>query len=179
MEWNDEIKKLVIQQQEQIKEKNVKILRCLFSSLNGEFYCMEENSSTYTDICESGVGIDGSSIPGFAKTENSDLLLRGDPQTFQFVDCEGECAEVVCCAINLERNSFHPGCPRGILLNVLKNIKERNICRVTQFGELEFFLVDPITQQPYDLASYCSLPPIDKSTKFRHELVCVFLKEFE
>lgn len=136
---------------------------------------MEENANTYASICTHGVSIDGSSVVGFAKTENSDTLLRGDPNTLLFVNVEGEeCAEVICTAYNVDGKNFHPGDPRGIFLSVLKRVKDAGFSSCKQFGELEFFLVDAVTQKPHDEAGYCCLPPVDRGTKFRHRLGLTF-----
>lgn len=174
MEVNEEIKKLVEEQQKEIKKKGILFLRCMFSSLAGNFYCMEENADTYAHVCLHGMSIDGSSVIGFAKTENSDMLLRGDPKTLLFVNVEGEeCAEVICTAFGTD-GRFHPGDPRGIFLNVLKKVKEAGFTSCIQFGELEFFLIDAATQKPHDEAGYCCLPPVDRGTKFRHKLGLTF-----
>jgi glutamine synthetase len=46
------------------------------------------------------------------------------------------------------------------------------------FSEIEFYIVDKKTGEPVDQASYCSLPPLDVSYNFRHELdeVCNYCK---
>lgn len=38
------------------------------------------------------------------------------------------------------------------------------------FSEVEFYILDAATREPADHATYCSLPPADKSYNFRHAL---------
>lgn len=43
--YSKEIEDLIKEQESEIKNKNIRFLRCMFSSLAGTYYCMEENAS--------------------------------------------------------------------------------------------------------------------------------------
>ncbi|KAH7823896.1 Glutamine synthetase [Monocercomonoides exilis] len=174
--YSAEVEDLIAHQQEEIKTKNVRFLRCMFSSMCGTYHCMEENANLYSSICHNGVDVDGSSIGGFATLTNSDMTLFPDPKTLIFGQSEGEdYAEVICMAHSAD-GSVHPGDPRGILCRVVEKAKKMGFPQVLMFGELEFFLCKKEGLEPADTAGYCSVPPLDQGGKFRHELMHRFEK---
>lgn len=63
----------------------------------------------------------------------------------------------------------HPLDPRNILKKQVDKTHSMGF-EPYMFSEIEFYIVDEATQQPIDTASYCSLPPQDKSYQFRQEL---------
>lgn len=181
--YSEEIENLIKKQEAEIKEKNIRFLRCMFSSMAGTYYCMEENASLYGSICHNGVDVDGSSIPGFTTLSNSDLTLFPDPCTLLFGNSDEPYVEVICMAYTAE-GKLHPGDPRGILTNVIEKAKKLGFPTVKMFGELEFYLVKMSESKeegkpgfvPADEAGYCTVPPLDQGGHYRHQLLTRFEK---
>jgi glutamine synthetase len=63
----------------------------------------------------------------------------------------------------------HPLDPRNILKQQVEKAHDMGY-EPYMFSEIEFYIVDEASGQPIDQASYCSLPPEDKSYEFRQEL---------
>jgi glutamine synthetase len=67
-----------------------------------------------------------------------------------------------------ENGAPHPRDPRGVLKKLVDKAHNMGI-EPYMFSEVEFFVVDE-NGNPVDKAGYCSLPPLDTSYEFRHEL---------
>lgn len=70
----------------------------------------------YLEESAAGIGIDGSSIPGFTTVDNSDLIAKPDLESVIFLEDE----VAVFCDVIYEDGRVFEGDPRGILKNVLK-----------------------------------------------------------
>ena len=64
---------------------------------------------------------------------------------------------------------YHPLDPRGILKTMVDKAHDMGF-EPCMFSEVEFYIVDAVDGTPADTATYCSLPPEDKSYDFRQEL---------
>src|SRR5688572_17852681 len=122
---------------------------------------------------------DGSSIEGFVRIEESNMLLAPDLATFRVFpwgDAESRVARLIC-DINLPDGSSFPGDPRAVL--------KRWIARAAQMGfvmnagmEAEFFLFKPdstgeATTTTHDVGSYFDLAPADLGEDARRAIVDV------
>ncbi|MFZ1684567.1 MAG: type I glutamate--ammonia ligase [Candidatus Zixiibacteriota bacterium] len=68
------------------RESNIEYVDLKFSDLLGVWHHLTIPVSSMTDdLFESGVGVDGSSLPGFASIEKGDMILLPDPST-AFID---------------------------------------------------------------------------------------------
>jgi glutamine synthetase len=122
---------------------------------------------------------DGSSIEGFARIEESDMLLNPDYDTFVIFpweekDYKGKIARLIC-DITLPDGSPFPGCPRTVLKKVIKEAEELGY---TMYAgpEAEFFLFEldengRITTNTQDKAGYFDLAPVDKGEVARRAIV--------
>lgn len=72
----------------------------------------------YLEEAVTGIGIDGSSIPGFTTVDNSDLIAKPDLGSAVFLENEKEAA--IFCDVEYENGQSFEGDPRGILKKVLK-----------------------------------------------------------
>ncbi len=66
----------------QVKEKNVRFIRCWFTDVLGMLKSFSISPSELEGALEEGMGFDGSSIEGFARIEESDMVAKPDPSTF-------------------------------------------------------------------------------------------------
>lgn len=125
---------------------------------------------------------DGSSIEGFVRIEESDMLLVPDPGTFVLLPWSedgGRIARLMCDVYNPDGTPF-AGCPRLALKKVAAEAEAMGY--VMNAGvEAEFFLFqrDPDgrgTTRTHDQASYFDLAPMDRGEDARHDMVLALEK---
>lgn len=118
------------------------------------------------------MGVDGSSVAGYASVEKSDILLFSTPEDRRRMKVEGEYVDAYFNSVKIADGSSHPGDPRAVLEKVVAEAKEMGY-QCEMFSELEFYLLDK-DGKPNDQGHYISLPPEDGSIKYRRELCHVF-----
>src|SRR3989338_7683202 len=64
------------------KEHDVKFIRMWFTDILGVLKSFAINVEELEGALEQGMGFDGSSIEGFARIDESDMVARPDPNTF-------------------------------------------------------------------------------------------------
>src|SRR6185503_19521578 len=127
------------------------------------------------DALENGVSFDGSSVQGFARRDESDMLAKPDPNTFQLLPWRhGEQAAVAamfCDIINPDGTPYE-GDPRWVL--------RRTLQRAAKMGytfyvgpELEFFYFKSSRGVPeaLDEGGYFDLTPQDVATDIRRDTI--------
>ncbi|MFO8148799.1 MAG: glutamine synthetase, partial [Trueperaceae bacterium] len=65
-----------------LKEENVRFLRLQFSDILGMNKNVEVPTSQFDKALDGEIMFDGSSVQGFARIEESDMLLKPDFDTF-------------------------------------------------------------------------------------------------
>ena len=121
---------------------------------------------------------DGSAIDGFSRVQESDVLARPDPKTFQILPwrpadgADVPAARVFCDVLNLDGTPFE-GCPRNVLRRSLQRAREKGF---TFFAapELEwFYFADASTERPapLDHGSYFELTVGDMGSELRKQTV--------
>ena len=68
-----------------VKERDVKFIRLWFTDILGQLKSFAITDDELEGAFNEGMGFDGSSIKGFARIDESDMLARPDPVTFQIV----------------------------------------------------------------------------------------------
>ncbi len=125
---------------ELVKKHNVKFIRLWFSDIHGmlKSFAMPVEELEYA--FEEGMGFDGSSIKGFARIDESDMIARPDPATFVLLPWRPKEKAVarMFCDIYEPDGTPYKGDPRYVL--------RRNIEKASEKGytfylgpELEFF----------------------------------------
>ena len=155
------------------QENDVKFVRLWFTDilggLKGVAVTMEELESAMTR----GMGFDGSSIEGFARSEESDMYALPDPSTFSILPWRprtNAVARMFCDIITPDGRPF-AGDPRAVL--------RRNLERASKMGftyyvapEIEFFYFkDSESTTPLDESGYFDQDPQDLATDLRRETV--------
>ena len=161
------------------KEQDVKFLRLQFTDIFGVNKNVEVPASQFEKALDGEILFDGSSIEGFARIEESDMLLKPDYDSFRvfpWKNSEGGIARLICDIMNPDGSPF-VGCPRQTLKRICK--KAEKMGYVMQAGpEAEFFLFlynsegDP-TRETQDSAGYFDLAPLDLGEDARREIVNV------
>ena len=156
------------------KEHNVKFVRLWFTDILGVLKSFAVTVEGLEGALEEGMGFDGSSIEGFARIDESDMIAKPDPNTFQILPWrpkEGGSVARMFCDIIEPDGSPYPGDPRGVL--------KRNLKRATDMGytfyvgpELEYFYFkDSNGTEGLDKGGYFDLTPLDVATDLRRETV--------
>lgn len=127
------------------------------------------------DTLNSGLWFDGSSIEGFARIHESDMLLKPDLKTFCFLPwTENKVARIMCDVYTIDEKPFE-GDPRGNLKRVLEKLKKDGF-EYKVGPELEFFffkMTDGLapSSEPHDAGSYWDLSPLDLAVDAKREVI--------
>jgi len=156
-----------------VKEKDVKFIRLWFTDILGQLKSFAITDDELEGAFAEGMGFDGSSIKGFARIDESDMLARPDPVTFQLVPWrpkEKAVARMFCDILNPDGSSYE-GDPRYVLKRNLENLRESG--HTFYVGpELEYFYFesskDPKT---LDEGGYFDLTTLDAAGDLRRETV--------
>jgi len=161
------------------KANDVRFLRLQFTDILGINKNVEVPASQFEKALAGDMMFDGSSIEGFVRIEESDMLLIPDFGTFQIFpwgDERNRVARVICDIHTTEGQPF-PGDPRSVLKKV--------IARASKLGytmnagmEAEFFMFKPRPDgEPstitHDVGSYFDLAPADLGEDARRAIVDV------
>lgn len=161
-----------------IENNDVRFIRLQFTDISGIMKNIAVNSGNIQNALD-GVLFDGSSIEGFARVEESDMLLVPDTDTLNMIPWRPQQGTVARFISDVYREDGKPfeGDPRFILKKTLeKAAKEGYTFDVGP--ECEFFLFHTDdnglpTTQTHDKASYFDLAPIDLGADARREITLV------
>lgn len=155
----------------------VRYLRLQFTDILGVIKNVEIPSSQFRKALNGDIMFDGSSIEGFVRVEESDMLLVPDLQTFQIFPWGDPSARVarVICDVNMPDGTPFLGSPRGVLKTQLA--RAASLGYVMNAGmEAEFFLFKktddgrPATDT-HDVGGYFDLAPMDLGEDARRAIV--------
>lgn len=156
------------------KEHNVKFIRLWFTDILGLLKSFAITVEELEGALEEGMGFDGSSIEGFARIDESDMVALPDPDTFKLLPWrprEHSAVARMFCDILMPGGQPFEGDPRFVL--------KRNLKRAADLGytfyvgpELEFFLFkDDAGTEFLDKGGYFDLTPRDAATDMRKDTV--------
>lgn len=162
------------------KEENVQFIRFWFSDILGILKGFAITFRELEDALENGMGFDGSSIEGFVRIDESDMVAMPDPSTFRVLPWQPEngirVAGMFCDILTPDRRSYGSD-PRFVLRRNLKRAEELGF-RYYVGPELEFFYFrgdeEPI---PLDHGGYFDLISMDEGSLLRKKTVMA-LEEF-
>ena len=154
-----------------VEERDIRFVRLWFTDVLGTLKSFAISPEELEEAFEEGIGFDGSSIDGFARLEESDMLAFPDAETFQLLPwrpTESGVARVFCNICTPSREPF-AGDPRGCLERVFERADREGY--VFNVGpKLEYFYfdndVDPV---PLDTAGYFDLTPTDVANDLRRQ----------
>ncbi len=169
-EYHGHLKKYGFENQEEVLDSvndpsnKIEFVRIMFADILGRPMDFSIPSSELKEAFHKGKGFDGSSVEGFVRKEESDLVIKPDPKTFRILPWE---------YTDFDKNSFwregisfgaiytpdgkpYEGDSRYVLKQVLeKGEKDLGIDEIQVSPELEFFLF-PSSQlaRPLDEGGY-------------------------
>ena len=108
------------------KQENVHFLRLQFTDIDGIIKNVEVPESQFSKALDGQILFDGSSIEGFTRIEESDMLLVPDLVTFQIFPWETDHGKVgrLICDIATPDGSTFAGCPRSVLKRVVERARD-------------------------------------------------------
>jgi glutamine synthetase len=111
-----------------IDEAGVRYIRLCFTDILGKIKGMTLTRPEIEQVLEEGQGFDGSSIEGFARIDESDLMAMPDPLTFRIIPWEisGEKVAMLFCDIQNPDGTPYEGDPRWVLKRTLKKIEKKD-----------------------------------------------------
>lgn len=156
-----------------VKENHVKFIRLWFTDIIGFLKSFAITVDELEVALEDGMGFDGSSIEGFARIDESDMMALPDPSTFRIIPWspkESRAARMFC-DIYWPGGKAFEGDPRYVLK---KNLKRASDMGYTFYvgPELEYFYFkSPQSTEFLDQGGYFDMIPSDTGTDLRKETV--------
>jgi glutamine synthetase len=156
------------------KEHDVKFIRMWFTDILGILKSFAITVEELEGALEQGMGFDGSSIEGFARIDESDMVALPDPDTFQLLPWrprEHRAVARMFCDILRPGGEPFEGDPRYVLKKNLKRAADMGY--IYYVGpELEYFYFkDSNSTEPLDQGGYFDMTPRDAATEMRKETV--------
>ena len=156
-----------------VEKHGVKFIGLWFTDILGRLKSVSISVSELEAAFDEGMGFDGSSIKGFARIDESDMLAKPDPGTFQIVPWRPKKDAVarMFCDILQPDGSPYEGDPRYVL--------KRNLAQLEKEGytfyvgpELEYFyLKDDKSLGVLDEGGYFDLMTLDAGSDIRRDTI--------
>ena len=155
------------------KEKNVKFIRLWFSDITGQMKGFTITIEELEHAMEDGMGFDGSSIKGFARIDESDMIAMADPATFTVLPYRPKdkaVAGMLCDVLNPDKTPYD-GDSRYILKKELDKLKKMGYTYYVG-PELEFFIFkDEKSTEMLDEGGYFDITTLDAGNDVRRETI--------
>ncbi|UCF87664.1 MAG: glutamine synthetase [Nitrospiraceae bacterium] len=156
-----------------VKENDVKFIRLWFTDILGQVKSFAITREELAMAFDEGMGFDGSSIKGYSRIDESDMVAKPDPSTFQLIPWrpkEKAVGRMFCDVLNPDGSPYE-GDPRYVLKRNLQRLKKRGY--TFYLGpELEFFYFkDACGTQILDEGGYFDLTTLDAASDLRRETV--------
>ena len=156
-----------------VKEMNVSFIQFWFTDVLGMLKSFAITPSELDEGLTEGMGFDGSSIEGFARIEESDMIAKPDPTTFQLVPWrsgENPVARMFCDILNPDGTPY-AGDPRYALKRLLTKVAEQGYAFYVG-PELEYFYFNNHERtEILDKGGYFDARPVDMGSNLRRETI--------
>ena len=123
-----------------VEERGVRLIRLWFTDVLGQLKSFAISPAELEGAFDEGMRFDGSAIDGFSRVQESDVLARPDPNSFELLpwaDSYGTSARMFCDITNIDGTPFE-GDPRQVLRRNLDKARERGFSFYAA-PEMEFF----------------------------------------
>ncbi|MCL2654748.1 MAG: glutamine synthetase family protein [Coriobacteriia bacterium] len=159
---------------EKVKAKDVEFIHLLFTDVLGYLKTISVTSSELEHAMDEGMGFDGSSVQGFTRLEESDMIAFPDPSTLKIRQSPSDGTNVASMFCNIETPDGEPfeGDPREVLKRVLK--KAADMGYTAYMGpECEYFYLKDAGNNPtgLDTLGYFDQSMIDLGSQIRSDTV--------
>ena len=161
-----------------VEERGVRFVRFWFTDVLGFLKSFAVTDTEIETAFEEGMGFDGSSIDGFTRIEESDMVAYPDPETFQILPWrpgDDGVARMFCDITTPDGKPFD-GDPRYALKRVLKKASDMGYTMYVG-PELEFFYFSNSDgTEVLDQGGYFDLTPLDVASDLRRDTVLTLEK---
>src|ERR671916_1916512 len=172
-----------------VEEENVEFIRFWFTDIFGQLKSFAVGREELAGALEEGMGFDGSSITGFNRIEESDMVAMPDPNTFRILPWRtGETHKVGRLFCDILKPSVrsrpsrllaaepggepYEGDPRFVMRRALARAKDMGFDHYYLGPELEFFLfASDEAPEVLDKGGYFDLTTLDVASDFRRDVV--------
>jgi glutamine synthetase len=156
-----------------VEERGIRFIRLWFTDVQGFLKSVSISPAELEVAFDEGMTFDGSSIDGYARVQEADMLARPDPSTFAVLPWrEEQQVGRMFCDIETPDGEPFGGDPRTVL--------KRTLTRASDLGynfyvapELEFFYFEDAGPEPkaLDRGGYFDLTPLDVAQEYRRKTI--------
>ncbi|NLI82416.1 MAG: glutamine synthetase [Deltaproteobacteria bacterium] len=155
------------------REKDVASIQFWFTDVLGQVKSFSVTPQELPLAFAEGMGFDGSSIEGFARIEESDMVAVPDPATFQLLPwrpTDRPAGRMFCDIYRPDGNPYE-GDPRHALKRMLKRARKRGYTFFVG-PELEYFYFkSDAAPEILDRGGYFDVTPLDRGVDLRRETI--------
>ncbi|MFO7596327.1 MAG: glutamine synthetase family protein [Desulfocurvibacter africanus] len=156
-----------------VKDYKISFIHFWFIDILGTLKSFQITPNELEAAFEEGMGFDGSSILGFTRIEESDMVAFPDPSTFQLAawrPSDRPVARMFCDIKNPDGTPF-AGDPRHVLKTQLEKAAAKGYTMYVG-PELEFFIfASPTDPTIMDVGGYFDAPPLDLGNDIRRDII--------
>ncbi len=156
-----------------VRDKNISFIQFWFTDVLGMLKSFAVTPAELETGMVEGMGFDGSSIEGFARIEESDMIAMPDPTTFQLLPWRPDdrpVARMFCDIMNPDLTPYE-GDPRYVLKRLLSKIGEKGYTFYVG-PELEYFYFKSNDRpEGLDSGGYFDSRPLDMAADLRRETI--------
>jgi glutamine synthetase len=159
-----------------VEERGVRLIRLWFTDVLGNLKSFAISPMELENALEDGMTFDGSSIDGFSRIQESDVLAIPDPNTFEVLpwgDPKAAEARVFCDIHHLDGTPFH-GDPRQVLRRQLEVAHQMGFTFFVA-PDIEFFYFAPPERGqapvPLDEGGFFDLTTTDVAGSLRKQTI--------
>ncbi len=155
-----------------IEERGIRFVRLWFTDVLGFLKSFTITSQELEGAFAEGMGFDGSSIEGYSRIQESDMVAVPDAATFQVIPWKTEHAVArMFCDIYQPDGTPFDGDPRGVLKRQLKRAADLGYSFYVG-PELEYFYFRSVDDPSFlDQGGYFDETPLDVATDYRKRTV--------
>ena len=156
-----------------VKDTEASFIQFWFTDVLGMLKSFAVTPSELEEGVTEGMGFDGSSIEGFARIEESDMIARPDPATFQFLPWrpgDRPVARMFCDILQPDGTPYE-GDPRYVFKRILKKASDKGY--TFYIGpEFEYFYFESNNvPKIIDKGGYFDARPLDMGSDLRRDTI--------
>jgi len=156
-----------------VQEHDVRYIYLWFTDILGFLKSFAITLHELEVALDEGMGFDGSSIEGYTRIQESDMIARPDPATFQILPwtVNGDTVARMICDVQTPDGAPYDGDPRFVLKRMLEKAKGMGYDFYVG-PELEYFyFASPDDPTPLDHGGYFDLLPLDEGNDMRKQTI--------
>ncbi|MCX7641094.1 MAG: glutamine synthetase family protein [Elusimicrobiales bacterium] len=160
----------------QVDENSIKFIKLCFVDILGQLKAFTITRRELEHALNEGMGFDGSSIEGFARIYESDLLLMPDPKTFNILPegFDGAKTAIMFGDILTPDGKNYEGDTRYVLKKNIEYMKSMGFTDFMVGPELEYFYFKSnLSPDTVDDGGYFDSVPVDEANDLRKKTIQV------